>query len=55
MEQVLNEAYAETLRMMERNRAALDALIAALTSAPDNTLSGDQVKVVCEFADLLPH
>ena len=51
MEQVLNEAYAETLHLMERNRAALDALIAALTSAPDNSLSGDQVNsAICRPA-----
>jgi ATP-dependent Zn protease len=43
MERLLNTAYTDVLALLQRNRAAYDALIEALTSGPDNTLSGEQV------------
>ena len=43
MERLLNTAYADVLELLQRNRAAYDKLIEALTTGPGNTLSGEQV------------
>ena len=43
MERLLNTAYADVLALLQRNRGAYDALTEALTTGPDNTLSGEQV------------
>ena len=44
MERLLNTAYADVLELLQRNRAAYDELIEALTTGPGNTLSGEQVR-----------
>lgn len=46
MKELLAEAYEETKDMLVRNRAALDALTAALMQ--DNTLSGEMVREIVE-------
>ncbi|CAL8467515.1 g7053 [Coccomyxa elongata] len=48
MDRLLNETYADVKAMLERNRDAYNALIHALTTGDDQTLSGEQVREIVE-------
>lgn len=48
MERLLNLAYADVKAMLERNMEAFEALIAALSTGEDQTLSGEQVREIVE-------
>ncbi len=48
MERLLNQAYADVKAMLERNMEAYEALIAALSTVKDQTLSGEQVREIVE-------
>lgn len=45
MDRLLNETYADVKAMLERNGDAYNALIHALTTGDDQTLSGEQVQL----------
>ena len=48
MERLLNETYASVKAMLKRNRACYDALIGALMGSSEQTLSGEEVRVIVE-------
>lgn len=52
MDRLLNETYADVKAMLERNRDAYDALIHALTTGDDQTLSGEQVRPLFAFLNV---
>ena len=48
MQLVLDQAYSDVKAMLQRNQAALDALIDALMQAPNQQLEGSQVREILE-------
>lgn len=48
MQDMLDEAYYDVRALLERNRAALDALIEGLIQAPEQQLDGTEVRHIIE-------
>ena len=48
MQGMLDEAYALVKAVLERNRTALDELIAGLIEAPDQQLDGTEVRAILD-------
>ena len=48
MQGMLDEAYYMVKALLERNRAALDALIEGLIQAPEQQLDGTEVRDIVE-------
>ncbi len=48
MQGLLDEAYAVVIAMLERNKPALDLLIAGLINAPEQQMDGTEVRRILE-------
>ena len=48
MERLLNQSYADVKAMLQRNRGCYDELIRSLMADSEQTLSGEQVRVIVD-------
>ena len=48
MERLLNTTYSSVKAMLERNKACYDELMSSLTAKSDQTLTGEEVRVIVD-------